>query len=291
MERHYPSFIFHHPKFIFRDAETSVVRFEHQSAEIFFSQQQRSLTSLHASPFGGFLVDREIIQEDIRACLDKTFRWSADHNIEQLIIRSFPDHYHPKFAALISNTLQESSFKVLYTDISQYIPVTAQESISLDTHKKRRLRNSATHGFKFRSLDSKALDMSYDLFVQSRKNKGYPITMSLDALRKMFTLFPDEYLLFGVFDKEKMIAASVSIKVSTKILYCFYIGDDLGYRKHSPVTALVSGIYEYCRANDFEMLDLGLSTDKGIVNKGLYDFKKSFGTRESPKLTFLKAIE
>lgn len=114
--------------------------------------------------------------------------------------------------------------------------------------------------------------------------------MSLEGLQNMFTLFPDEYLLFGVFDEEKMIAASVSIKVCQRILYCFYIGDDLEYRSQSPVTVLVAGIYEYCRVNNFFVLDLGLSTEKGIVNKGLYTFKKSFGAVESPKLTFVKKL-
>ena len=104
----------------------------------------------------------------------------------------------------------------------------------------------------------------------------------------MFKLFPGDYLLFGVFDKNKLIATSVCIKVNDKILYCFYIGDALAFRPHSPITLLINGIYEYCQTNDFKMLDLGISTDKGILNKGLYAFKKTFGSFDSYKLTFLK---
>ena len=115
--------------------------------------------------------------------------------------------------------------------------------------------------------------------------------MSLDALQKMFALFPNEYLLFGLFDAERVIAGSVAIKVSDQILYCFYLGDDLEYRTHSPVTALVSGIYDYCKINNFLMLDLGLFTDKGVLNQGLFNFKKSFGALASPKLTFDKHFE
>lgn len=290
MDRYYPSFLFHRPKFIFRDPQTSVIRFENQSAEIYFSNQRQSLISLHASPFGGFLTDREIKKVHLLDCLSKIHAWADSNGISEVVIRLFPNEYHPEFAAMITETLVEASFKVLYTDVTQYITVAGNASMDLDTHKKRRLRNSNARGFQFRSLTSDFLDRAYALFVQSRDNKGYPVTMSLDGLRKMFALFPDEYLLFGVFDKEKLIAASVSIKVSEKILYCFYIGDDLEYRSHSPVTALVSGIYTYCKTNGFEMLDVGLSTDKGIVNKGLYVFKKSFGALEAPKLTFAKNL-
>jgi hypothetical protein len=290
VDKYRPSFLFHRPKFIFRDPRNSVVRFENQSAEIYFSSQQQSLISLQASPFGAFVTDREISKGDLRACLSEIHEWSARNSISQVLIRLFPNEYHPEFAAMITEALLESSFKVLYTDVTQYIPVTGNDSMNLNAHKKRRLRNSDASGFQFRSLTSDFLDHAYALFVQSRDNKGYPVTMSLDALRNMFVLFPDEYLLFGVFDEAKMIAASVSIKVSEEILYCFYIGDDLEYRSHSPVTALVSGIYAYCKTNGFEMLDLGLSTDNGIVNNGLYAFKKSFGALESSKLIFTKNL-
>jgi hypothetical protein len=290
VDKYYPSFIFHNPKFIYRDPESDVIRFNHESAEIFFSNQEQTLMSLNASPFGSFLTDREIAKIDVQICLDKLYGWSASNGITQLVIRSFPDEYHPKYAHLIKETLLESSFQVLYTDVAQVIFVSASGSMDVNIHKRRRLRNAESRRFQFRSLIPSFLGRSYELFLLSRNNKGYPITMSLEGLQNMFSLFPDEYLLFGVFDEEKMIAASVSIKICPEILYCFYIGDDLKYRSQSPVTALIAGIYEYCRANNFSLLDLGLSSDKGTVNKGLYTFKKSFGAVESPKFTFAKQL-
>ena len=114
--------------------------------------------------------------------------------------------------------------------------------------------------------------------------------MTLKDIEATFERFPDEYLLFGVFDKNKMVATSVSIKVNSKILYCFYIGDALTYRAYSPVTKLVDGIYRYCQVHYFKLLDLGLSSDKGVLNQGLYAFKKTFGTFDSHKLTYLKQL-
>lgn len=290
MDKPYPRFIFHHPKFIFRNPETTVVLFEERSAEIYFSHNHDSLISLDASPFGSFVTDRGIKKDDLLSCLKKIEQWSGAHNITTVLIRSFPNAYQPRLSALIKETLLEFSFKVLYEDIAQVIDVTPGGRLALNTDKKRRLRNSDARGFQFRSLPPAFLEEGYSLIVQSRKNKGYPVTMSFEGVKNMFALFPDEYLLFGVFDKERMIAASVSVKISKDILYCFYLGDDLAYRTHSPVTILVTGIYEYCKANDFSTLDLGLSTDKGIMNKGLYTFKKTFGTVDSPKLTFIKEL-
>jgi hypothetical protein len=73
--------------------------------------------------------------------------------------------------------------------------------------------------------------------------------MSLKALAEMFNLFGKEDLLFGVFDKDLMIASSVCIKVSEEIFYCFYVGDHLRYRAHSPVTGLIAGIYMIIASN------------------------------------------
>jgi hypothetical protein len=185
--------------------------------------------------------------------------------------------------------LHESGFTIKYEDITQAIPIQSG-AMRLNTHKMRRLRKAEVSGFSFRELSLNFLEEGYSLIVGSRENKGYPITMSMKELEDMFALFPSEYLLFGVFDKHKLISVSVSIKVNTEILYCFYIGDDLAYRSHSPVTYLIHGIYEYCRSNHFKLLDLGISTDKGILNKGLYTFKKTFGSVDSPKLTFVKQL-
>jgi lipid II:glycine glycyltransferase (peptidoglycan interpeptide bridge formation enzyme) len=87
-----------------------------------------------------------------------------------------------------------------------------------------------------------------------------------------------------------LIAASACIKVNDKILYSFYIGDALSFRPHSPTTLLINGIYRYCQARHYKILDLGISTDKGVLNEGLYAFKKTFGCFDSFKLTFLKQL-
>jgi hypothetical protein len=246
------------------------------------------LISLDASPFGSFVTDQPIQKDDLRACLSKVETWLNEHGINAVWVRSFPNAYQPESARLIKDALLEFSFKVMYEDISQIINLEHDGLLEVDPHKKRRLRNSNSRGFKFRAVPSNLLDDGYALIVQSRENKGYPVTMSLAQLHKMFELFPDEYLLFGMFNEDQMIASSVCIKVSDKIMYCFYLGDDIEYRRYSPVTSLVAGIYEFCKVHNFLLLDLGLSTEKGILNEGLYNFKKTFGTVDSPKLTFVK---
>jgi len=280
-------FLFHKPEFIFRYPENQIITFEASESKIHFSRIGNLLISLDKSPFGSFVITSRTTKSNLSSLVEKIENWSRRERIANLLIRSFPEIYEPERNALIKETLIGSGFTVKYEDITQVIPVTAS-SMNLNTHKKRRLRQAESLDFSFREIALNHLEEAYSLIVESRESKGYPVTMTFTDLEGMFKLFLGDYLLFGVFDKNKLIATSVCIKVNDKILYCFYIGDAIAFRPHSPVTLLINGIFEYCQRNDFEMLDLGISTDKGIVNKGLYAFKKTFGSFDSYKLTFLK---
>ena len=289
MDRPASTFLFHKSEFIFRNPESEIIAFESDRSKIYFSRSGNLLVSLDKSPFGSFVLTSETKKSDLNTLIGNIVEWSTANGIANLMIRSFPEIYNPYYNALINEAVIDSGFSVKYKDISQVIPV-SEGSINLNTHKKRRLRQAKSLDFIFRETSLDHLKESYLLIVESRKNKGYPVTMTLSDLGAMFKLFPRDYLLFGVFDKSKLIATSVCIKVNEEILYCFYIGDDLAYRTYSPVTLLVSGIYEYCKHQHFKILDLGISTDKGTLNKGLYTFKKSFGSLDSYKLTFLKQL-
>lgn len=281
------TFFFHNPHFVFRNPEASIVTFDEPNVKIYFNHTGNSLVSLERSPFGSFVLDEKVSKHDLLSILAKIEQWSLAHHITNVMIRSFPEVYAPRQSKLIKEVLIESGFSVKYQDISQVIPVTST-AMNLNADKKRRLRKAEIAGFSFRKLPMEFLSEGYQLIVQSRENKGYPITMELNQLEHMFRLFPDHYMLFGLFDKEKMIASSVAIKVNNDILYCFYLGDDLLYRSDSPVTILVNSVYQFCQMNNYKVLDLGISTDKGVLNKGLYDFKKTFGCIDAYKLTFLK---
>jgi hypothetical protein len=283
------TFLFHKPEFIFRFPETEIITFEEAEAKIHFSRIGNLLISLDKSPFGSFVITSAITKDKLSSLVEKIEDWSRQKGIANLLIRSFPEIYEPEQNALIRETLIGSGFSIKYQDITQVIEVT-EGPMNLNTHKRRRLRQAGTLDFTFREIALNYLEEAYALIVESRESKGYPVTMMFKDLEAMFKLFPNDYLLFGVLDKDKLIATSVCIKVNDRILYCFYIGDALAFRPHSPITLLINGIYEYCQTNDFNMLDLGISTDKGILNKGLYAFKKTFGSYDSHKLTFLKQL-
>jgi hypothetical protein len=252
---------------------------------IYFTHTDEQLISVDKSTFGGFIIRNEITSSDLFQTCEAFLLWAKSNNIKLITIRCFPEIYAPVESEMTSNALSKAGFEILFRDITQIIDV-RESALPLNTHRKRRLRNSFAKGFSFKILTPDFLAEAHSLFVESRNDKKYPVTMSLENFKDAFTMFPRDYILFGVFDKNKMIASCVSIRVDERILYCFFIGDAIAYRVYSPVTQLLHGVYEFARQKKIEMIDLGISTDKGVLNEGLYNFKKSLGTFDAYKLTY-----
>ncbi|HEU5289678.1 MAG TPA: hypothetical protein VFU05_03485 [Cyclobacteriaceae bacterium] len=289
MDKKNSLFFFQTPDFIFRNQPSNIVSFSESNGVIYFTLTEDALISLEKSPFGGFVFSNADFSP-IDIILKKLDEWSDKHKIKGIVIRCFPEIYEPELTRATKSRLLENGFKVLYKDITQIIAVKHGVSVPFNQSRNRRLKRCMKEGLIFKKLTFHSLEEAFSLIIESRNNKGYPVTMGLEELKTSFNKFPDNYLLFGVFQDAKMIATAVSIKVSDKILYYFYAGDSIGHRYLSPTTLLVHGIYGYCLENKFELIDLGISTHRGKLNSGLYEFKKSLGSFDSEKLTFKKEL-
>jgi hypothetical protein len=104
----------------------------------------------------------------------------------------------------------------------------------------------------------------------------------------MFEQFPDRYVLFTLFDEDKLIAACTGVKINSKILYMFMGADDIGYKGYSPMVMLMKGAYDYCTDHNYVIFDHGIGTASGVANPGLIEFKKHLGCKFSPKFTYQK---
>lgn len=285
-----PDFLFLQRRFIFREtSQTDLLSFEEQGLRIYFARINDILISMHRSPFGGVVSECSCDIPQVQKLLNAVESWAKQNNIKSIVVRLFPGIYAPDWSKVVRYGLSNSGYAVQYEDVSQVLPV-KENGLQVDVHKKRRIRQAVNADYHFELLSPDHIEAAYSLIVESRLDKGYPVTMTLPELKETISQFPDKYLIFGVSVGSKLVAASVSIKVNDQILYTFYLGDHLEYRRHSPVTYLVAGIYDYCFKHGFELLDLGTSSDKGVINQGLYNFKKTFGAIDSFKPTFIKCL-
>ncbi len=210
--------------------------------------------------------------------------------VREIIIRNPPLHYNSEKEALLQVFLFNLGYSVICAEVGATRFVTNDFALELTRMERRKLTKSKYAGLTYTLLQNENAYEVYNFIYKCRQQKGYSLSMSLDELTRAMTEFPDRYLLFGVFQGDEMIAASVTVRITSSILYIFYADHAQAYDKLSPVVLLVKGIYVYCQQHGITLLDFGTSARNGMPNFGLLNFKHRLGAKASPKLTFAKTL-
>jgi len=95
----------------------------------------------------------------------------------------------------------------------------------------------------------------YDVIVENRNARHFPVTMTSEAIQEMVDAFPDRLLFFGAFDGSAMIASGICVKVNSSVLYVFYWGDRPDTNT-SVSHSVAQFIYEYAQRARFNVIDL-----------------------------------
>jgi len=210
--------------------------------------------------------------------------------VHQVTIKHSPAAYAPRREALLQTFLLNLGYRVAHAETGAIIPVAGKFEDHLDAWEKRKLKQAQAAALHGRPLTPDHVETIFHFILASRKQKGYPLSMTLEAIRRVVERFPERYLLFGVYQDDRLIAASISIRVNDRVLYNFYSAHDSAYDHLSPVVFLVEGLYSYGMAHHLALLDLGTSAVEGKPNFGLLDFKMRLGGLPTPKLTFEKTF-
>ncbi len=161
----------------------------------------------------------------------------------------------------------------------------------IKAQERRRLHKCIRNGLEVRFIDHSKFDYIYEFIQKNRQSQKYNLSISMEQLSKQLTQFPDRYLLLAVYDGGNIIAATVSVLVTDKVLYNFLISDDLAYRTYSPTVMLYDALYKFCQVHHFKSLDLGVSLDNNENYKpSLARFKLNMGAETSEKITWIKEI-
>lgn len=235
-------------------------------------------------PFGGIDEGKELSEEEIDFFLEFVYAELKKIGVTSLILTLFPEAYQPSLYQFQKKKLLAMGGQVKLKEENYHIEV--KDTSLTSKFSKGRLhgyRKCEKLGVKASRLTHSFLSEAYRIIETCHAASNYPVTMSLEQLKKSFNQFPDHYHLYGVHHENKLIAVSVVVEVHEKIVYTAYNGDDYEYRPYSPLVFLHNYLYDEAKNKGVEIIDLGLATAKGTVNEGLKAFKKSIGGIKSPK--------
>lgn len=243
--------------------------------------------------FGGIEFHEGTLEEDLFEFLNQIIQFLQSLETKSISINSYPESYLTKYQnKILQNCLSKLDFQVIHTEQNYEIPITDKSFYEtvIGSTAKQLLRTYNKKGFIFQQEHNPNFKSIHAFIASSRERKNRPMTMSLEQLTSHFRKFPKNFQLFSVTLSNIMIAVGVTIKINDNIIYTFYLADDENYIKNSPTTFLLSGIYEYGKQNNYKILDLGIATDKGILNEGLTKFKQRLGAEMSEKKRYYLSI-
>jgi hypothetical protein len=254
-----------------------------------FVQEKRGFSPCRG-PFGAIEMNPLLPVPYLDNFVQHIDAFAAKLGLREILIKSYPFCYNPEASAIITASLLRLHYQILYTDLNYHIPVTQRAFIEqVHLSEKRRLKKCVARGFSFGEEPEPDFALIYQMLVNSRHQKGYPVSMSFSDFRQLFADFPGIYKLFVLKDKQRTIAFTVAVEITKQVLYYFLPAHDPAYNTYSPMVYLIQNLYGYCQKTGYTLLDLGISTDKSVPNYGLMRFKQNLGASVSLKLSFVKS--
>jgi len=215
-----------------------------------------------------------------------------ERGIKKVNITNHADFYSPVKAEIVLKTMNKASFSVVMKAANHHIiidenPLTGR----MHPMEVRRLSKCKKQGFTFQEEAVDQTEEIYDYLRSCRKEQNLELSITKETYLMYLDQFPQNYPFISVRNNNELLAATIAIKVHRKILYSFLPGSLRKFKHFSPTVLLNEGLYNYCQDHQFEMLDLGISTEKnGTDQTTLIAFKERIGGEKSYKYFFEKEL-
>lgn len=259
-------------------------------SSVFFNVDKGIAISPLKSPFGSFEISKEVQSKDFYDFLLFIEKILSDEGVKEIRITNPPSLLQDNHSLLMA-TLSSLGYQITEAAGSAIIEVDRPQLLEkMNTAKQRQVKKSEKAGFAFRIINNNKLKTVYAFIHQCRLTKNQNLSMSYVELNKTIQALPNAFVFCGVYDKRKLIAASVCVRTRKDVLYSFYPAHDAQYDAYSPMTMLLSELYQWCYNHKINFLDLGTSMNNNQINFSLLDYKQRVGGTLTTRLKFHKTL-
>ena len=258
---------------------------------IHFNVDKGQAASPYRSPFGSYIFSDAVTESTLTEFVNYCENQLIGNRVKSLVLKNQPEIYCTERNRMLLSILNKSGYTTAREETSAVISV-SNKTFESGLHKseKKRLRKCRESELTFEIMPPEQLQKIYIFLETCRKEKGYSLSMPFDEIKKLAKAFPERIMLTAVIDKNQLVAANISIRVYDHVLYNFYHDHASEYDQLSPVVLLNEGLYNFCRQNKIQFLDLGTSNIDDELNESLLNFKLNLGAKASRKLTFTKNL-
>lgn len=212
-------------------------------------------------------------------------------------VRAKPAHYGQNDAALMFAMLNRG-FQVAACDINAHLDLASFASVedyvgSLKPAARKAIRRSLRQDLTITQVapdDEPSWAEAYEVLRRNRVDRGRPMHLPLDYVLAIRDAFPGRVRLLAVELEGGIVAAALLYRVVAGRDVVQYWGDAAHELAVSPMNLLVQGVVDHALASGSRTVDIGISSEDGVTNSGLVQFKRTVGCAIEPRLV-LRRIE
>jgi hypothetical protein len=260
-------------------------------ASIHFHLQNRTASSPYKAPFGSVEFSTKLAPRDLYEFLKQAEKSLGVKGIRKIQIKNPPALYHPVASSVLEVLLLNIGYHILQAEIGTAIVIDdTKYDQKIEAWELRKLKQGKKAGLRFQKVPIGNMEAVYGFILACRIERQQSLSMAIAELMKIVEVYPERFILFGVYHGHELAAASISIRVSKRIVYNFYSAHPRKFDFLSPVVMLMQGMYGWSQKHHIELIDLGTSSLEGQPNFSLLDFKFRLSGNPSAKLTFEKDL-
>lgn len=260
---------------------------------IILGEKEDCLRSPFSAPFGGLSSNKNERIEYYEQVVSLLGEY-AKHLGKDVFVSLPPSLYFPTDNAKQISAFFRTGADLRYMDLNYQFEVKRFKNYEsfIDSKSKNKLHNALKSNFQFVQLDSmnkEDVARAYSVIKRNREERGFPLRMSLEAVLHTIEIIPADFFVCTL-DNIDMAAAQV-FHVSEDTCQVIYWGDIPEYAKLRVMNFFTYKVFEYYYNKGIKNLDIGPSTEEGIPNYGLCEFKENIGCTVSSKYTFVLKTE
>jgi hypothetical protein len=260
-------------------------------AWIHFHVENQIARSPFKAPFGSVEYSKSLSPKDLYEFLRNVESRLRAQGVRRIAIKNALKAYHPVSSSLLEVLLLNLGYHISQAEIGAAIAVGEMKYDQIiEGWELRKLKQGKKAKLVFHEIPLTRIEEVYDFILSCRKERQQSLSMTLPELMRTVNSIPKNFILFGVDHQKKLAAASISVRVSKKIVYNFYSAHPRKMDFISPVVSLMQGIYRWAQRHHVEWIDLGTSAVDGQPNFGLLDFKIRLSGVLSGKFSFEKDL-
>lgn len=255
---------------------------------IVLGESNGALRSPFSAPFGGFLEKGTHGLERMEKAVDALADYAKERSL-RLQITLQPMVYDVTRLSMWVNVMMRK-MQLHHTDLNYHFDISRMPNYSsvINRSARKLLNQALRQNFCLRKLDSGNRDdvaRAYNVISSNRKERGFPLRMTFEQVWQ--TVSRVVTADFFVLEHEGCdVAAAQIFHVADGIAQVVYWGDIRQYAKLRPMNYLAYSLFGYYADNGLRILDIGPSTEDGIPNYGLCEFKESIGCSVTMKYSF-----